>query len=189
MERILIVSSSERATQQLCELLKSPYEYLISTADSGKSARNEVFGEEHDIVIINMPLSDESGIELAESIAASTGSGVVIIAKAEIADEVSTKCENFGTFVLSEPLSRQLFFQTLRLMSASRNKMHKLRDENTYLKGKIDEIKLINRAKLTLMQYLNMTEPMAHRYIEKRAMDMRVSKREIAENILKTYEP
>lgn len=52
-----------------------------------------------------------------------------------------------------------------------------------------DEAGLINRAKLALMLYLNMSEPSAHRYIEKRAMDMRVTKNEIAKNILKTYEP
>ena len=52
-----------------------------------------------------------------------------------------------------------------------------------------DEQRLIARAKRMLMLYLNMSEPMAHRYIEKRAMDMRVTKKEIARNILKTYEP
>ena len=52
-----------------------------------------------------------------------------------------------------------------------------------------DEQRLIARAKHTLMLYLNMSEPMAHRYIEKRAMDMRVTKKEIARNILKAYEP
>lgn len=52
-----------------------------------------------------------------------------------------------------------------------------------------DEQYLIARAKRALMLYLNMSEPTAHRYIEKRAMDMRVTKKEIARNILKTYEP
>jgi response regulator NasT len=33
-----------------------------------------------------------------------------------------------------------------------------------------------------------MTEGQAHRYIEKQAMDMRTPRKEIAENILKTYE-
>ena len=183
------MSSSEKATKQLADLLKSPYDYMINTAESGKQARQKAFEEEYALVIINTPLSDESGIGLAETIATSTVSGVVLIAKAEVADEVSGNCENFGTFVLSKPLSKQLFFQTLRLMSASRSRMQMLQSENSYLKNKIDEMKLINRAKFTLMQYLNMTEPMAHRYIEKRAMDMRLSKREIAENILKTYEP
>jgi AmiR/NasT family two-component response regulator len=51
-----------------------------------------------------------------------------------------------------------------------------------------EEIEIINRAKTTLMEYLGFTEPQAHRYIEKHAMDMRVTKIEIAKNILKIYE-
>ena len=52
---------------------------------------------------------------------------------------------------------------------------------------KIDEIRLVNRAKWLLIECLSMTEADAHRYIEKQAMDLRLSKREVAENIIKTY--
>ncbi len=51
-----------------------------------------------------------------------------------------------------------------------------------------DDEELIKRAKSVLMEYLGFTEPQAHRYIEKHAMDMRVTKIEIARNILKIYE-
>ena len=60
--------------------------------------------------------------------------------------------------------------------------------ENEQLKKTISNIKLINRAKLTLIQYLKMSEDEAHRYIEKQAMDLRITKVEIAKNILKIYE-
>ena len=33
-----------------------------------------------------------------------------------------------------------------------------------------------------------MTEPQAHRYIEKQAMDLRITRREVAEGIISTYE-
>jgi len=49
------------------------------------------------------------------------------------------------------------------------------------------EIRLVNRAKWLLIGELTMSEPDAHRYIEKQAMDNGVTKREIAENIIKTY--
>ena len=52
----------------------------------------------------------------------------------------------------------------------------------------VREVRLVARAKCILMQYLNMTEAQAHRYIEKQAMDMRLSRLNVAENILKTYE-
>ena len=56
------------------------------------------------------------------------------------------------------------------------------------LQKKIEEIRLVDRAKCVLIQYLNMTEAEAHRYIEKQAMDMRKTKKTIAENILNTYD-
>lgn len=66
--------------------------------------------------------------------------------------------------------------------------MLSLQSENTKLHQKIQEIRLVDRAKCTLIQYLHMTEQDAHRYIEKQAMDLRMTRREIAEEILKTYE-
>ena len=60
-------------------------------------------------------------------------------------------------------------------------------DEVT-VEEKIEEIRLTNRAKWHLIECLSMTETEAHRYIEKQAMDLRLSKREVAENIIKTYQ-
>lgn len=64
----------------------------------------------------------------------------------------------------------------------------RMRRRANSLERRLDEAKLIERAKLLLMQRLNMTEPQAHRYIEKTAMDTGSRKREIAERIIRTYE-
>ena len=55
------------------------------------------------------------------------------------------------------------------------------------MEEKIEEIRLVNRAKWLLIECLGMTEPEAHRYIEKQSMDQRISKREAAEAVIKTY--
>ena len=55
------------------------------------------------------------------------------------------------------------------------------------IEEKMEQIRLVNRAKWLLIGELKMSEPDAHRYIEKQAMDRCVSRREIAENIIKTY--
>ncbi|WP_334294967.1 ANTAR domain-containing protein [Terrisporobacter hibernicus] len=39
-----------------------------------------------------------------------------------------------------------------------------------------------------MIQYLKMSEEQSHKYIEKQAMDLRITKVEVAKNILKTYE-
>ena len=63
-----------------------------------------------------------------------------------------------------------------------------LESENMKLQKKIEEIRLIDRAKCILIQYLQMTEQQAHKYIEKQAMNLRQSKVSVAESLLKTYE-
>ena len=52
----------------------------------------------------------------------------------------------------------------------------------------MEDIRLVNRAKLLLIEQLKMSESEAHRYIEKRAMDTCVKRRKVAEDIIKTYE-
>ena len=47
---------------------------------------------------------------------------------------------------------------------------------------------MVNRAKWLLIENLNMTEKDAHHYIEKQSMDTRFTRREIAENIVRTYD-
>ena len=61
-------------------------------------------------------------------------------------------------------------------------------NENKKLKKTISDIKLIDSAKITLVEYLNMSEDESHKYIEKQAMDLRITKVEVAKSILKIYE-
>ena len=63
-----------------------------------------------------------------------------------------------------------------------------IEQKNIRLQAQLEEVKLINRAKLVLMQCLAMSEQQAHRYIEKQAMDLRVTKSYVAQQILRTYE-
>ena len=94
----------------------------------------------------------------------------------------------YGVCVLPKPLNKSLFFQSLKIVSATQSRIMGLRNENFKLQSKIEEIRLVNRAKCVLIQYLKLTEPQAHRYIEKQAMDTRQTKKDVAEKILKTYE-
>ena len=55
------------------------------------------------------------------------------------------------------------------------------------LEDKMEEMRLVNRAKWLLISELKMTEGDAHHYIEKRAMDLCVSKKEVAKDIIKIY--
>jgi response regulator NasT len=172
----------------LTQLLNSSGYNDISSAKSSAEARRIINKTEYELIIINTPLQDEFGDRLAVTITEISSSGVILIAKHDISGEISAKVEDYGVMVISNPVVRQVFYQAVKLALASKKRISGLRNENTELQQKIEEIRLVTRAKCVLIQYLNMTEDQAHRYIEKQAMDMRTPRKEIAENILKTYE-
>lgn len=188
MNSVLIVSSHDKGKDFLSELLKAQGFSEITTVKSCGEARRLLTQKDFELVVINAPLRDESGEELSIMVTDISITGVILIVKSEIADYVSAKVEDYGVFVLPKPLSRQMFFQALKMMAASRRRLLGLQRENITLQKKIENIRLVDRAKCALIQYLNLTEPQAHRFIEKQAMDRRISKREVAEGILKTYE-
>lgn len=188
MDSVLIVSSSDKGTELLWGLLKMGEDSLMMSAKSGSEARRIMVQNHFDVVVIVTPLSDEFGHELGLSVAEATTAGVILIVKQDIADAVSSKVEDYGVLVVEKPISRVLFYQALKLVKASRRRILGLKNENLQLQNKIAEIRIVDRAKCALIQYLNMNETQAHKYIEKQAMDMQLTRKAIAENILKAYE-
>ena len=93
-----------------------------------------------------------------------------------------------GVLTVAKPVSRHLFYQAVKLLEAVQVRWRKLEKENRKLQVKLEEIRIVARAKCILMEYLNMSEGDAHRYIEKQAMDLRTTKKTVAENVLKTYD-
>ena len=106
-----------------------------------------------------------------------------------IIDKTGSKFEviDYGVIVVPKPINTMLFSQSLGVVRAAQKRYAGLTKENERLRSTIEEAKIINRAKLLLMQYLSLSEERAHKYIEKQAMDMRTSKIEVARQILKTY--
>lgn len=184
---VLIVSGTQKGAAYITELL-SPREFApMTTVLSGGDARRLLLRRSYDLVVINTPLPDEFGHELAEYITEKFVSGVMVIAKAELFDQVNDKIEPFGILTVQKPLSRPLFYQALHLLIATQNRWQRFDRENQKLRTKMEEVRIVARAKCILVEYLRMSEQQAHRYIEKQAMDMRTSKKDVAENILKTY--
>lgn len=189
MERILVASGNEKATAMLINLLKETFPACkASIAATGLETRRAVGTGDYDCVVINCPLSDEYGNELAEIVSTSSNASCVVIAKSENVDILADKLEDFGVMVIPKPLSRQAFYRSMKFVSASRKRMLGIQTENLKLQKKLEEIRTINRAKFALIQYLSFTEQQAHRYLEKQAMDQRCTKFEVAQKVIKMYE-
>ena len=72
----------------------------------------------------------------------------------------------------------------IKVAIAVQYKVQVLSSQTTKLKEKMEEIRIVNRAKMLLMQNKSMTEQEAHRYIEKQAMDTGSKKTAIATLII-----
>lgn len=185
---VLIVSSGPKVGALLTELLPPASFSPICTVPTAGEARRMLVDRHFDIAVINTPLPDDFGTQLAVEISEKQGCGVLLLVKAEIQEAVGLKVEDYGILTLPRPVSRQMVFQSMKLLAATRQKIRALEERTSSLQSKMEEIRLVNRAKLLLIEHLKMSEPEAHHYIEKRAMDTCVKRRAIAENIIKTYE-
>jgi response regulator NasT len=189
MLRVLVVSSTAKGAESLSSLIREYEGYIdIATSTSCSEARRMILDNEYDLVVINAPLADESGEELASMITGQTLSGVIMVVRNEYMETMETIMGASGVLVVAKPIIKQLFFQTLGLARSMRRRLTLLQNENDKLQKKIEEIKRIDRAKWTLIQNLGMDEQQAHRYIEKQAMDLRKSRYDVASAILKTYQ-
>lgn len=190
MERVLISASGDQITAAIIALVRECYPGCsMSVASTGSETRRAVSDSDHDAVIINCPLSDEFGRELAEYVIDESSSACLMIVRSDTADEVAAQMEDYGVMVISKPVNRSVFHSSLRLINAARMRMLGIRSENIKLHKRLEEMRIINRAKFALMQYLRFSEAQAHKYLEKQAMNMRCTKLEVAESVIKTYEP
>lgn len=185
--RVLLVSASPKMNDALLPLLSGcRCEPVLQAADAA-SARRMLLEAAFDVVIINTPMPDEFGSRLALDIVTGSGSGVMLLTKAEHFPDISAKLTPLGVLVLSKPTSPAVVTQTLTLLCATRERLRRMEQKTATMEEKMEEIRLVNRAKWLLVEQLKMSEPDAHRYIQKAAMDRGLSRRQVAESIIRMY--
>ncbi len=188
LESALIVSCTEKSTAYFTELLNTASIKQTTALQSCAEARRTFLEHDFDLVLVNAPLRDETGEMFARNIAAKGISQVILVVKSEYFDAVSAICEDDGVLTVAKPINRTVFWSALTLAKSARNRIKRIQTENEKLKQRIEDIRIVDRAKWILVSCMDMSEQEAHRHIEKQAMDMRSTKRTIAEEILKTYE-
>ena len=136
------------------------------------------------LIVVNAPLEDELGTDLACDAAERTSAGILLFVKAADFEPAASKAERVGVIVVAKPCSAAYAAQCARIAAATAARMGGMKRVVANLQDKIAEVKLIDRAKCLLVQYLGMSEEEAHRYIEKQAMDNCMTRSAIAHQIL-----
>lgn len=185
--RVVIVSAGDKIRSFLAELLPPDIYDVVSCVSSAGEARRLFTDTQVDIAIINTPLPDDFGTELAMDLSKGT-TGVLLMVKYELYEEVCSRVEEHGIFTVSKPCAKQTLCAAIRLVSAVNARLTSMELKNQTLQEKMDDIRIVNRAKWLLIEKRGMTEQQAHYYIEKQAMDLRLSRRAAAMHIIHIFE-
>lgn len=184
---VLVVSSSEKMNEALKPLLSGGNIKKVTFAGSVSSANRLLLENSFDFVIINSPLTDDFGTKLAIDVSTGKNTVCMQLVKAELFEDICAQVTQYGVFPLAKPTSAVLVKQGIVWMVSAREKLRRLDKKTVTIEEKMEEIRLVNRAKWLLIDNKDMSEPDAHRYIEKQAMDTSKPKREIAEGIIREY--
>ena len=190
---VLAAAGKEESIQLLRQILRSVSgagQLRVLQAATLEQIRRGVSGagtqSPADLLIAVMPLSDGTGVEGIIDVAQRHPQLMtILLVRQEAYEQVSYQCRNQQVFVIAMPFKRQVLAEAASFMLRLRAVMDDKDKELARLRKNLSEIRVITRAKLYLIQTRGMTEEEAHYYLEKEAMDRSLTKKEVAEEILR----
>nr|MCR4586736.1 ANTAR domain-containing protein [Lachnospiraceae bacterium] len=175
----LIISASDRFDSLAKKSLKGFI--TIDIKKSGALGRRAILERDYDLVIINAPLSDENGIELSLDIAEKNNGVVLLVVPQDNYEDILDRVTDQCVLVITKPVPEGRLDKAIRFQTAVRNKQYMLEKKAASIQEKLDELRIVSKAKLILVEKKHMSEDDAHRYIGKLAMNNGVSRKYAAE--------
>ena len=176
--RILVAEDEALIRMDLVEMLgEAGYEVVAQAADGAEAIElAELHKPDLAILDVKMPVLD--GISAAEKIIALAP---VLMLTAFSQRELVERARDAGVMAyVVKPFSIGDLVPAIEIAISRHLQMRTLADEVADLHERLETRKLIDRAKGILMQALNLSEPEAFSWIQKAAMDRRMTMRDVA---------
>lgn len=180
--RIVIVDDEPIIRLDVKEMLLSAGYDIVGEASDGFEAIRICDDLKPDLVImdIKMPLLD--GLTAAKKIVANKSAAGIILLTAYSDQQYVSKAKNFGALgYLIKPLNEQTLLPTVELALSKGHEVKKLEKELQNLTKKLEERKIIEKAKGKLMIIEGISEEEAYKKMRTISMQKRVSMCEVAE--------
>ncbi len=184
---VLVVSSAKNFINAMASMLPEVSFQPIVNVPTVAEAQRAVAERSFDFVIINAPLKDDLGMRFAIDCSTSRNALVLFLIQNEIHGDIYAKVAEHGVFTLPKPMNKQTMDNALRWLITAKRKLKGVEKKTTKMADKMDEIRLVNKAKWLLISNEGLLEPEAHHFLEKEAMDRCTTKKQVAEEIIKKY--
>ena len=182
---VLLVSASEKLNAAVLPLLPGSDFWPVTVVGSMSRAKRLLLQQSYDLVLVNAPLPDGIGTDFAMKLCGETDAAVALLIRGELYEETNARALPSGVVVVSKPTNTQLLLQVIRGLCAMRERLRAMRQRQTTVEEKMEEIRRINQAKWLLIAKEGLTEQEAHQRIQQTAMDRRISKRQAADEIIR----
>ena len=180
--RILVAEDETLIRMDLVEMLTEAGYEVIAQATNGEEAISLASEHKPDLAILDVQMPVLDGISAAEKI---ISIAPVLMLTAFSQRELVDRARDAGVMAyVVKPFSISDLVPAIEIAISRHTQMRSLADEIADLHDRLETRKVIDRAKGILMKALNLTEPEAFSWIQRAAMDRRITMKEVAEAVI-----
>ena len=182
--RVVIAEDEALIRMDLAEMLGEQGYDVVGQAADGSRAIELAEELRPDLVILDVKMPVLDGIAAAERIAGQRLAPVVMLTAFSQRELVERARDAGAMAYLVKPFSPSDLVPAIEMAVSRFTELLALEQEVAGLQDRLEARKVVDRAKSVLQGELGLSEPEAFRWIQKTAMDLRLSMREVAEGVV-----
>ena len=182
--RVLIAEDEALIRLDLREMLREEGFDVVGEAGDGEQAIALANELQPDLVICDIKMPKMDGISAAQRIAEQRIAPVVILTAFSQRDLVERARDAGAMAYLVKPFNKDDLVPAIEMAVSRFSELQMLEAEVADLTERLETRKAVDRAKAVLQRTLELSEPEAFRWIQKTAMDLRLSMRQVAEGVI-----
>jgi response regulator NasT len=180
--RILVAEDEALIRLDLVEMLTEAGYEVVAQATNGVEAIALAKEFKPDLVILDVKMPELDGISAAQEIIEISP---VLMLTAFSQKELVERARDAGVMAyVVKPFSINDLTPAIEIAMSRHLQMRSLREEVADLHERLETRKVIDRAKGILMAAMNLSEPEAFSWIQRAAMDRRISMKSVAEAVI-----
>jgi two-component system, response regulator PdtaR len=182
--RVVIAEDEALIRLDLAEMLAEEGYDVVGQAGDGERAVELAEELRPDLVVLDVKMPKLDGIAAAERIASKRIAPVVILTAFSQRELVERARDAGAMAYLVKPFTKSDLVPAVEMAVSRFAELQLLESEVADLQDRLETRKAVDRAKSVLQDQLQLSEPEAFRWIQKTAMDLRLSMRQVAEGVI-----
>ncbi|AGJ77999.1 hypothetical protein HMPREF1279_01511 [Propionibacterium sp. KPL1852] len=182
--RVVVAEDEALIRLDLVELLEEHGYEIVGQASDGEEAVRLANELEPDLVVMDVKMPKMDGITAADKIAEDRICAVVMLTAFSQRDLIKRAKEAGAMAYVVKPFDASDVIPAIEIAMARFAEIRGVEDEVMDLEERLESRKIVDQAKGILQASLDLTEPEAFRWIQKTAMDLRKSMREVAQGVI-----